>query len=175
MTVTDIFNNLGISIEYIVIGQLALIFLLFIMVLVSLAKISKLTKRYDGLMHGKSAKDLESIIVSAFSDMDKIRKNDNHRAREYKKTKQNMSRCIRKMGLIKYDAFNQMSGTLSFSLALLNAKNDGIILNCMHSREGCFTYAKEIIGGESYVVLSDEEKAALQQAIASEDVLEDEL
>ncbi len=171
----NIFEGLGIPVDYVILGEFLLIFILFIMVLVSLVKISSLTKRYENLIHGKSGKDLEGIIVSAFADMDKIRKNDNHRAREYKKVKEYMSNSIRKMGLVKYDAFNQMSGTLSFSLALLNAKNSGVILNCMHSREGCFTYAKEIIGGESYVVLSDEEKAALQQAIASENVLEDEL
>ncbi len=171
----NIFEGLGIPVDYVILGEFLLIFILFIMVLVSLVKISSLTKRYENLMHGKSGKDLEGIIVSAFADMDKIRKNDNHRAREYKKVKEYMTNSIRKMGLVKYDAFNQMSGTLSFSLALLNAKNSGVILNCMHSREGCFTYAKEIIGGESYVVLSDEEKAALQQAIASENVLEDEL
>ena len=172
---TGIFESLGIPTDYIILGEFLLILILFLMVIVSLTKINKLTHRYESFIHGKSGKDLEGIIVSSFADMDKIRKNDNHRAKEYKEIKNNMRQCIRKIGLVKYDAFNQMSGTLSFSLALLNANNDGIILNCMHSREGCFTYAKEIIGGESYVVLSDEEKAALQQAIASEDVLKDEL
>lgn len=171
---TNIFENLGIPIDYVVIGALALILIMFIMLIVALSKISKMQKDYEALTHGKKGVDLESVIVSAFSDMDKIRKNDNKRAREYMQIRDNMSSCFRKTGLVKYDAFNQMSGTLSFSLALLNEKNDGVILNCMHSREGCFTYAKEIIGGESYVVLSDEEKAALKQAIDSENVLADE-
>lgn len=170
-----IFESYGIPIEYVVLGELALIFILFLTVCISNGRIRKLTKRYESFMHGKTGADLEGIIVSAFSEMETIKKNDARRMKEFKIIRKNMKNSFRKIGLVKYDAFNQMSGTLSFSLALLNEKNDGIILNCMHSREGCFTYAKEIIGGESYVVLSDEEKTALQQAIASENVLEDEL
>lgn len=172
---TGIFESFGIPSDYIILGELALIIILFFMICVSNSRVKKLSKRYESFIHGKTGADLEGIIVSAFSEMDAIKKNDARRAKEYKTIRKNMKNCFRKIGLVKYDAFNQMSGTLSFSLALLNEKNDGIILNCMHSREGCFTYAKEIIGGESYVVLSDEEKAALQQAIASENVLEDAL
>lgn len=172
---TGIFESFGIPSDYIILGELALIIILFIMVFVAFGRVKKLTRRYESFIHGKTGADLEGIIVSVFSEMDSIKKNDARRAKEYKIIRKNMTNCFRKIGLVKYDAFNQMSGTLSFSLALLNEKNDGIILNCMHSREGCFTYAKEIIGGESYVVLSDEEKSALQQAIASENVLEDEL
>lgn len=172
---TEIFESFGVPVDYIILGEFALIFILFIMICISNSRVKQLTKRYESFMHGKTGADLEGIIISAFSEMDAIKKNDARRMKEFKTMRKNMRSCFRKKGLVKYDAFNQMSGTLSFSLALLNETNDGIILNCMHSREGCFTYAKEIINGESYVVLSDEEKSALQQAIASENVLEDEL
>ena len=58
-----------------------------------------------------------------------------------------------------------MGGKLSFSLALLNRKNDGFIINAMHSREGCYTYIKEIISGNSVILLSEEEKEALEEAV----------
>ena len=66
-----------------------------------------------------------------------------------------------------------MAGKLSFVIALLNDDNTGIIFNAMHSREGCFTYAKEIIKGESYIPLSDEEKEALERAKTVEEEIED--
>ena len=73
---------------------------------------------------------------------------------------------FQKIGIVKYDAFKEMGGKLSFVLALLDKNNDGIILNSVHSsREGCYTYLKEIIKGESFLELSKEEKAALNQAI----------
>lgn len=58
-----------------------------------------------------------------------------------------------------------MGGKLSFALAMLDGKNTGFVLNAMHSREGCYTYIKEIIKGESYIPLGAEEKKALEQAM----------
>lgn len=61
-----------------------------------------------------------------------------------------------------------MGGKLSFALALLDNRNNGFLINAMHSREGCYTYVKEIINGESYINLGEEEKKALNKAINSE-------
>ena len=76
-----------------------------------------------------------------------------------------MKKTFQKVGLVKYDAFHEMGGKLSFSLVLLNEMNDGFVLNAMHSREGCYTYIKEIVSGNSIIVLSEEEKEALEMAI----------
>ena len=65
----------------------------------------------------------------------------------------------------KYDAFDEMGGKLSFSLAMLNNKEDGFIINAMHSREGCYTYIKEIIAGKAITVLTKEEQEALDMAL----------
>ena len=65
---------------------------------------------------------------------------------------------------MKYDAFKEMGGKLSFSLCLLDDENNGFILTSMHTREGCYTYVKEIIKGESFVVLATEERRALEEA-----------
>ena len=75
-----------------------------------------------------------------------------------------MASSFQKIGVVKYDAFNEMGGKLSFSMALLNNELDGFVLNAVHSREGCYTYVKEIIGGNSVLVLSEEEKKALNMA-----------
>ena len=58
-----------------------------------------------------------------------------------------------------------MGGKLSFALAMLDGKNNGWVINAMHSREGCYTYVKEIVKGESYVELAEEEAEALDKAI----------
>lgn len=82
---------------------------------------------------------------------------------------QNISNSLKytfqKVGMVKYDAFQEMGGKLSFSLALLDQKNDGFIINAMHSREGCYTYIKEIVNGNSIIVLAEEEKEALNIAM----------
>ena len=71
---------------------------------------------------------------------------------------------FQKVGILKYNAFQEMGGKLSFSMAMLDDKNSGYILTSVHTREGCYTYIKEIIKGESFVVLSEEERRALEEA-----------
>ena len=70
------------------------------------------------------------------------------------------------MGLVKYDAFQQMGGQLSFSLALLDENDNGFIINSVHSAEGCYSYTKEIKNGVCSLTLGDEEKKALDIAMA---------
>ena len=84
-----------------------------------------------------------------------------------KKLFRNMQYSYQRMGLIKYDAFSEMGGKLSFSLAMLDVKNNGFIINAMHTREGCYTYIKEIVEGNSIIVLSEEEQEALNRAMGN--------
>ncbi|MDE5679264.1 MAG: DUF4446 family protein, partial [Lachnospiraceae bacterium] len=80
----------------------------------------------------------------------------------------NMESAFQKVGIVKYDAFHQMGGQLSFSLALLDENNNGFVLNSVHSTEGCYTYTKEIKNGECTISLGDEEKKALSMAMGKE-------
>ena len=77
----------------------------------------------------------------------------------------NMESTFQKIGIIKYDAFNQMGGQLSFSLVLLDKNNNGFVLNSVHGAEGCYTYTKEIKDGTSEISLGEEEKQALDMAM----------
>ena len=61
-----------------------------------------------------------------------------------------------------------MGGKLSFALTLLDKKNNGFVINAMHSREGCYTYIKEIINGESFIALGEEEQQSLNRAMGKE-------
>ena len=76
-----------------------------------------------------------------------------------------METMFSKYGIEKYDAFDDVGGKLSFALALLDKDKTGLILNAVHSRDNCFLYLKEIVKGESYVVLSQEEVEALRKAV----------
>ena len=70
---------------------------------------------------------------------------------------------------IKYDAFQQMGGKLSFCLCMLDEENSGFMLNSVHSTEGCYTYTKEIINGKAMIDLGKEEEAALKMAVGDDD------
>ncbi len=155
---------LGMKIETVTTILAILVILLIVMMFFTINKMNVITRKYKALMSGKKGADLEKVIRYRFKEMDKVKANAKRVTREHKEIKAHLTSCVSKTALVKYDAFEQMSGKLSFVIALLNDQHSGIILNAMHSREGCFTYAKEIIKGESYIPLSEEEKEALEKA-----------
>lgn len=143
----------------------AIVLILFIMNIVSLVKIGKLKKKYKSFMEGKDAKSLEETIISRFRQMDDLKVNQELQNKDIQVLKANILKTYQKFGLVKYDAFNEMGGQLSFSLALLDKKNNGFLLNTVHNREGSYTYVKEIFDGKSEINLSEEEEKALNNAI----------
>lgn len=154
--------------EYIVIvaaAGVAIVLILFILNMVSLVKISKLKKKYKSFMEGKDAKSLEETIINRFRQVDDLKVNQDLQNKDIQVLKANILKTYQKFGLVKYDAFNEMGGQLSFSLAMLDKKNNGFLLNTVHNREGSYTYVKEIFDGKSEINLSEEEEEALNKAI----------
>ena len=94
---------------------------------------------------------MEKIERENRGDIDRLISNEIHSFQKY--------------GLVKYNAFQDMGGRLSFALALLNDQDDGVVINAIHTREGCYTYVKEIIRGRSVLLLSEEEKEAVTVAL----------
>ena len=152
---------LGISTDYIVIGMAAVILLLVILMIVNIVQMSKLKKRYAIFMKG------ENTLVYRLEQVDELIETNAANERNIDALFKRMKFGFQKYGLVKYDAFQEMGGKLSFSLAMLDEKNDGFVLNAVHSREGCYTYVKEIIDGNSIITLADEEQQALEAALTS--------
>ena len=73
-------------------------------------------------------------------------------------------RALRDIAIVRYDALNEMSGQLSFSLALLNAMGDGVVLSSINGRAETRTYAKPVVAGHGKPELSPEEAQAVQSA-----------
>ena len=163
----------GIRIEIVLIILFVLILALGIALILTIRRLAYVNRKYYVIMSGKRGKDLEKVILTRFKEMDKVKVSAKRVTSEHRKFKGQLDSCIDKIGLVKYDAFDNLAGQLSFSLALLNQDNSGIVLNTMHSRDGCYTYAKEIIKGESYIALSEEEKQAISKAMTVEEEIEE--
>lgn len=161
---------LGINLDYAIIAiiaLMALVLVLIIIMIVNVVQMKKLKKNYRIFMEGKDAKTLEDTLIKRLDQVDTLLAANEENAKNIEKIFQNMKFTFQKVGLVKYDAFHEMGGKLSFSLALLNETNDGFIINAMHSREGCYTYIKEILDGNSIIVLAEEEQEALDMAMKS--------
>lgn len=163
----DLENLTGISSDIFIVGLAALVVILIIVMIVNGAKTAKLKKSYKAFMEGKNGQSLENILLKRLTQVEEVAASEEENNKKIQIVMDHLDNTYQKVGLVKYNAFNEMGGKLSFSLALLNRKNDGFILNAMHSREGCFTYIKEVINGNSIIMLADEEKEALEMALNS--------
>lgn len=165
---SSLLNSIGLGnldIAYLFIGFLVLILILFIICIVSLVKQNKLKKRYEAFMLGKNAKSMEKEITDLFSDIEYLKGAVDKNAKEIRHIYKRLETTYQKLGIVKYDAFQQMGGRLSFSLALLDENNDGFILNSVHSSDGCYSYTKEIKDGSCEISLGEEEQQALNIAM----------
>ena len=131
-------------------------------------KHKRMQAKYQIFMRGKDGKSLEKGFLEQFKTVEKLERAVKQNARDIDTIYKRMKTHYQKVGIVKYDAFHEMGGELSFALTMLDENNNGWIFNAMHSREGCYTYIKEVVNGESYIELSSEEKECLEKAVYQE-------
>ncbi|MBO6132750.1 MAG: DUF4446 family protein [Lachnospiraceae bacterium] len=165
---SDIFNYLGIGwVDPAVIFIFMIVFLVILLALLISAyrRMKELEKRLEGFFEGKDARSLESEIKNLFGDIRSLKKAGKDAEENIKTLFIKSERSIQKLGLIKYDAFREMGGSLSFALCLLNETDSGFVMNSVHSSSGSYVYIKEILDGKSKIELGNEEQAALNMAL----------
>lgn len=149
------------------IAIIALLAVLILLMIIHVVQMHKLKKRYQIFMQGENAKSLEKKVAERLETLETEIEVCEDNAKNTEDMMVMMRKTFQKVGLVKYDAFHEMGGKLSFSLALLTQKKDGFIISVVHSREGCYTYIKEIVDGESVLPLSEEERESLDIALES--------
>lgn len=166
---SQILNYIGlgnVDIGYILIGMAALMLIFCILMIIQMVKISKLKKKYTIFMQGKDAKSMEQDVIGLYEDNKFIKVSVEKNRKDINELYKKLESSFQKLGIVKYDAFKQMGGQLSFSLALLDENDSGFIINSVHSTDGCYSYSKEIKNGQCSILLGEEEKQALDMAMA---------
>ncbi len=120
------------------------------------AKVNQLTR---GLRPNLSASSKEADLARLRADCDRA-------THELRRIQEELTRCVQRVGLVRYDAFPGAGGRLSFSLALLDGRGDGVVLSVLVGRDGSYVYAKALREGVPSHPLSEEEKQAISQAMA---------
>ena len=157
---SNIFASIGIDPGIIIILLMIITIVLIGMVVYLYKVIKRLEAKYHLFMKGEDGRSLEKGFMRKFNQIEKMSDIQDSQADEMK-----MIEAVQNRSLIKYyDAFEDVGGKLSFALALLDNTDTGFVLNAIHSKENCFLYIKEVMNGESYIILSDEEIHALRQA-----------
>ncbi len=162
---SNIFGSTGAGI---VIILLVLLVVILLVVTVNLnLRMTRLQRRYNLFMKGTDGVSVEKAMAERLREIGKIRSGQKVTSRGLDQLQSQYDRMLCKYGIVKYDAFEDVGGKMSFALAMLDQTNTGFVLNAIHSRDNCFLYLKDIVKGTSYIMLSDEEVEALQRAARS--------
>ena len=140
------------------------IILLFIMVIVLFKAVGKVETRYRKLMKGTSNSNLEEMLLQKLDNIAEAKEVSEKALKEFEKLEIKMRDCIQKVAIMRYKAFENVGSDLSFSIAMLDDKNDGVILTGIYGRQESTTYAKPIDKGISRYDLSEEELYVLNEA-----------
>lgn len=159
------FDKVGTGFGVIILLLMVLIILLTVITISMSMRLSRLTKRYKLFMKGKDGSSMESAILARFEEVDRLVEVSADQSADILDIKKHLNKTLTHYGIVKYDAFDDVGGKMSFALAMLDNDNTGFILDTIHSRDNCFVYLKEIVKGESYIMLSREETESLKQAV----------
>ena len=105
-------------------------------IVLGLAGVSLITLKYRSFMEGADGKSIESLIHEHLDDIESIRTVGEKNSAAVKDIYEKMQYTFQKVGIVKYDAFHEMGGRLSFALCMLDKVNNGYIINVMHSNNG---------------------------------------
>jgi len=144
-----------------------LIFILFIFNLSNKSKIKKLKNKYNRFMNGLSGANIEDLVLDCLDKVNDVVSKNKELDFHINEIERSMYHCIQKVGIVRYNAFDDVGSDLSFSIALLNNNDDGVVISSLYSRDSSTTYAKPVKAGKSKYALSAEEIKAIDTAIKS--------
>lgn len=148
----------------VVLAAVGVVILLFIIIVISLwVKLNRLRKKYERMLNGAEGVNVEQILIDLQQKWNEQAVKSNEIDQKIKQIRQDMRQMKSHIGFYRYNAFAEQGSDLSFSVAILDEKQDGVVLTGIHSREQTYMYAKSIEQGQSKYTLSPEEKEAINR------------
>jgi hypothetical protein len=140
----------------------------FILLIILNFRLNGVMRRYHKLISGLTDKNIEDLMISYSQELGIIKRNISGSIEERLAVlEKKMPECLRKIGIVTYNAFENIGNNMSFSIAALDDREDGFILTGIYSRDHSYVYAKRINGGKPVdKELSKEERDALAKAVA---------
>lgn len=143
-----------------------IVILLVIGLVIVIIKFNKISKKYTEFMKKLgNGKNIEEDLENYMYRVERVEKQNAEILNYIKNVDNDLNKCIQKIGIVRYNAFQDTGSDLSFALALLDEKNNGVVLNGIYSREMSNIYAKPVENGKSKYTISEEENLAIEKAI----------
>lgn len=137
---------------------------LIILLVINYSMVSNLKDKYKRLVKGTSGKNIESVLMEHIDKVEEVQEEFKDLHSKLDIIENRISFSIQKVGIVRYNAFNDVGSDLSYSIALLDGNNNGIVLTGIHGRTETISYAKPIKEGKSNYNLSVEELQSLDRA-----------
>lgn len=153
------------NLPYILLALTTLIFLALLVFINVSIKMGKLNKRYRKMMEGMEGVNVERLLTSHIEEVRHAVNRVNELDKEFHRLDAITAASIQHVGVVRFNAFDDMGSDLSFAMALLDSKRNGVVLTSIYGRNESRVYAKPITNGQSTYHLTDEEKQALGKAL----------
>jgi hypothetical protein len=145
---------------------------LFSVALVGLAivqwrRIARLGRRLDGLARGADGRTLEAVLAANLERAERVGREVDQLASRSAVVEADLRSALARVGMVRFNPFEETGGNQSFALAVLDAHGNGFVLSSLHARSGTRLYGKALWGGRSETALSIEETEAVRLALAS--------
>jgi len=125
-------------------------------------------KKIDRLLEKGKIKNFKDVFLSLKQKNEDLEEEIKKAFLKIKDLEDTCRTTIQKIGMVRFNPFNDVGGNQSFALAMMDNKNNGFVISSFFTKEGNRVYAKTIKNGESDHTLSEEEKEAIKRAIGSE-------
>ena len=150
-----------------IVGGLVIVVLALAFAVVGLIRrVRSLGRRLESLTQGSDESSLEAVLGSHLERVRQVVADTEAVAARTAVVERDLQSSFSRIGLVRYNPFEDTGGNQSFALAMLDGRGDGFVVSSLHARAGTRVYAKAIAAGSSEAALSDEESAALKQALA---------
>ena len=160
----NLIETLGMNNVIYILGGIVIILLLAFLIL--LGKVIGLNKRYKKFMVKLGdGKDLQEDLENYMYRVERVENQNADILNQINGLDKDLEGCIQKVGILRYSAFQDTGSDLSFTLALLDEHDNGVVFNGIYSREMSNIYAKPVENGKSKYTLSEEEQEAIKRAI----------
>lgn len=160
-----ILDNLE-TVVIIIIGLLILALFFFI---INTVRLNQLHKRYQRLMKGVDKANLEQLIFKQTEQLQSLSRKVEAVEGMQAKIDRDLQQSIGPIGIVRYNAFDDIGSDLSFSIAILNREKNGVVISSLYGREDSRIYAKPVANGESEYKMTEEEKEAVRIATQNMD------
>jgi hypothetical protein len=151
----------------VVVGLGLAIFLLLLLALLQARQVRRLRRRLDGLTRGAEGKGLDAVLDAHVDKVYAVARELDELSARSAMLEASGRRAIQRVGLVRFNPFEDTGGNQSFALALTDIAGNGFVVSSLHSRTGTRVYAKAIADGRSDGALSEEETEALRRAMAA--------